>query len=72
MNTCDTCWWWLGTDISAGVNMRFCKKRMMPGSDESMQAEDIYPFTDYARIVTGPKFGCVHHQSVSALTDAEK
>lgn len=42
--------------------MRFCKKRVMPGSETSMQAEDIHPFDNYARIVTGAKFGCIHHE----------
>jgi hypothetical protein len=62
MNTCDTCKWWGDKDISAGENMSFCEKDLMPGIPDSIQAEDIPKFSGYARIVTGPKFGCIHHE----------
>ena len=57
MNTCDTCKWWGG--LSDEPPMRKCKKQ--DWGEDSVYIANAEPYGG-GEVVTGPKFGCIHHE----------
>jgi hypothetical protein len=63
--TCDTCLYW-GKPIG---NFRLCsnpkihREAHLPASIDLAPDEAIVEFDEEWGIVTGPKFGCIHHTS---------
>ena len=69
MNTCDTCKWWKPLDgepneplMMVCFNEHIHCDVSMVGGDANC-ACDAYPEHHSGRMVTGPKFGCVHHEA---------
>lgn len=60
MNTCDSCKWWGKPSKEHNGRFRWCDCAMVDGS--SMTIADEEPFSAGV-IVTGPKFGCIHHEA---------
>lgn len=58
MNTCDTCKWWNALPNS---NDRFCLHPKVGGLGDGKDDEAYHDYED-VYIMTGPKFGCVHHE----------
>lgn len=61
MNTCDSCRWW-GSDVSSEEedHNKECEKAtwFRPNDDDGFGIDSGIN----SRIVTGPKFGCIHHE----------
>lgn len=66
MNTCDTCKWWApyGSDVPKypkGISL--CWHDRIGPIDPLPARDDKFLSTmSLSRAVTGPKFGCVHHE----------
>ena len=68
MNTCKTCKWW-GLVDSYDNSLKYCKKAEDMGSSEWRGLFSGSNWNDHANrgeltdnCVTGPDFGCVHHE----------
>ncbi len=65
MNTCDSCKWWTREQEQSH---KYCghpyviETRWEPGKCSQPAADCV--ITPIGGISTGPKFGCVHHESV--------
>lgn len=78
MSICETCKWWnspkmfrdhgdemweyeLGQCMSPGLRRIYPTKRVeeIPNSNP----DDAYIDIDFAHLMTGPHFGCVHHEA---------
>lgn len=57
MNTCDTCKWW--QDQWDEGNEGLCKNSKVYESEDA----HVIVYADSQPIVTGSKFGCIHHES---------
>lgn len=71
MNTCDSCKWWIAAlpeeDCEIGV-MRFCKNSKLHADlfDDHDLSDEMGQFgmdAGYPVQITGPKFGCIHHET---------
>lgn len=59
MNTCDTCKWWMSRDYPHCV----CEnKKVSDGTPSQIPNEAYLAVHDEGEFVTGPKFGCIHHE----------
>lgn len=68
MNTCDTCKWWsvYGSHTAPRYprNLSLCWHHNIGPIDGTLtQLDDYLSTTQFGvRAVTGPKFGCIHHE----------
>lgn len=67
MNTCDTCKWWRDNDVSVFEGMtnekkKICESRKMNATHPDPPEDGIAVGLVYFALLTGRKFGCVHHE----------
>lgn len=68
MNTCDTCKWWEGPSGISFRSIGKCKNeslgRVVLILDIEPDNLGVFGISDEEKhpVVTGPKFGCVHHE----------
>ncbi len=65
MNTCDTCKFW-GWQEDRKLNRKRCENSSLGDDRDAMRDDGLLAqglYEDGAVIETGPKFGCVHHES---------
>lgn len=66
MNTCDTCKWWTGRHgIDRGRDHRNCEHPKLDTVAKFAPDGANAPWG----VSTGPKFGCVHHESAGIPAD---
>lgn len=68
MNTCKTCKWWRPFNVSGAskiFGMGQCENDLLAGggypSPNGMHAGEVW--SNPCSPMTGPEFGCVHHES---------
>jgi hypothetical protein len=66
MNTCDTCKFWFATVMNPKDGTADCDMVDTIQRDKASMVEiDVQVHDDsglWVKLMTGPKFGCVHHQ----------
>lgn len=75
MNTCDTCRWWdtepyldrAQNNLRQDCKVRQCRHEKVNGLEGNYFADDVLTQcgvdAGYPANCTGPKFGCVHHDT---------